>query len=205
MTCQTCNVEMAPKLVEFEDEYRGEPVTVSAAGLVCPKCKAEWFGLEDVAEYGRHVADAYRRTHRLLTSNDIREVRERLKMSQEAFARFLGVGVASVKRWEWGLAQDRSHDKLMRVLTDPDEAQEAARRARALMAPAHSDPFEEAAFVSMSLTRVFTYEPPRRAKDVAGTSRLRIPPAAEFLRGIKKQVRIETETLLPEIPLEEMR
>src|SRR5262245_41732872 len=134
MTCQHCNIEMRPKQIEFEDEYRGELVKAVADGFECPTCGVEWFGLDNTAEYGRRVADAYRRAHRLLTSNDIREARERLGMSQEAFARLLDVGVASVKRWEWGLVQDRSHDKLIRLMTNPEEAEAAAKRARSLIA-----------------------------------------------------------------------
>jgi transcriptional regulator with XRE-family HTH domain len=39
-------------------------------------------------------------------------------LSQRAFARFLKVGVASVKRWESGLIQDEAHDQLIRLRTD---------------------------------------------------------------------------------------
>jgi putative zinc finger/helix-turn-helix YgiT family protein len=207
MTCKTCNVEMDEKLVELEDEYRGETLTVSATGYVCPQCNGDWFGLDDVAEYGRHVADAYRRKHRLLTSNDIREARERLGMSQEAFARFLDVGAASVKRWEWGLVQDRSLDKLIRVLTDPNEAEQAARKARALMAAEHAQGSEDTLLSTEAQLpiRTFMFVVPKTAS--RRQTRLKVKPTQmpDFRTGPQKHVRIHPETELPDIPIREMR
>ncbi len=45
-------------------------------------------------------------------------------MSQSKFADYLGVGVASVKRWEMGKIQEHAMDELVRLKTEP----EAARR-----------------------------------------------------------------------------
>jgi hypothetical protein len=42
-------------------------------------------------------------------------------MSQQEFANFLGVGVASVKRWELGKIQDKLHDDLIRQKTAPKD------------------------------------------------------------------------------------
>ena len=60
-----------------------------------------------MAEFGRLLADKYRQDHGLLTSVEIRSRRKRLGMTQEEFARHLGVGIASVKRWEMGKIQDQ--------------------------------------------------------------------------------------------------
>jgi len=67
---------------------------------------------EDMPEYMRKIADAYRRDHGLHTSDEIRAIRG--KLTQQRFADALGVGVASVKRWELGLVQDRGNDRLIR-------------------------------------------------------------------------------------------
>lgn len=49
-------------------------------------------------------------------------------MSQRDFAAFLGVGVASVKRWEVGLIQDEAMDRLIRLATDPQVARTNAEQ-----------------------------------------------------------------------------
>ena len=82
-----------------------------------------------MGEFSLLVADEYRRRYGLLTSAEIRERREKLRMSQEAFARYLGVGVASIKRWELGLVQDKAMNELMVLKTDPLKA---AQHAQAL-------------------------------------------------------------------------
>lgn len=76
----------------------------------------------DLPEHLRKLADAYRRAHRLLTSEEIRSRRSSLRMTQKAFAIYLGVGEASIKRWELGAIQDESMDRYIRLKTDPDEA-----------------------------------------------------------------------------------
>ena len=88
-----------------------------------------------MAEYMRLAADVYRRKHSLLTSEDIRERRERVNMAQEEFARYLGVGSASVKRWEVGQVQDRAMDNLIRVYTDIAEALHNCKKVSQLVAP----------------------------------------------------------------------
>jgi hypothetical protein len=45
-------------------------------------------------------------------------------MSQQEYSNYLGVGVASVKRWEAGQVQDRAMDNLIRLKTDRNSARE---------------------------------------------------------------------------------
>jgi DNA-binding transcriptional regulator YiaG len=66
-------------------------------------------------ELGRRTSDAFRKKHHLLTSEEIKELRMSLNMSQRQFAAFLRVGVASVKRWENWKVQDASSDELIRL------------------------------------------------------------------------------------------
>ena len=92
--------------------------------MVCPKCGFQALTDAQSAAYTIAIADAYRMTHGLLTTEDLKAARGRLRMSQRAFAKFLRVGEASVKRWEAGLIQDEANDQLIRLRTDL----EAARR-----------------------------------------------------------------------------
>lgn len=87
------------------------------AGLACTECGYQTVEGADMPEYMRLLADKYRAAYGLLTSDEIRAHRERLKMSQQKFADYLGVGVASVKRWEMGKIQESAMDKLIRQET----------------------------------------------------------------------------------------
>jgi putative zinc finger/helix-turn-helix YgiT family protein len=106
---------------------KGQEYSVETPALVCDKCGYLAMEGEDVPEHLRRLADAYRSAHGLLTSDQIRSCRKMLKMSQRDFARYLGVGEASIKRWELGAIQDEVFDHYLRLKTDPVEASRNAK------------------------------------------------------------------------------
>lgn len=69
-------------------------------------------GWKTAKENGRRLP---RKKRGLLTSDEIKQMRRILGMSQREFADFIGVGEASVKRWETWLVQNKSTDLLMRA------------------------------------------------------------------------------------------
>jgi putative zinc finger/helix-turn-helix YgiT family protein len=93
-------------------------------GLQCDTCGFQTIDSKQSAAFTRLVSDAYRQAHQLLTGAEIRRRRKRLGMSQQEFSKHLGVGIASVKRWEAGQVQDRAMDNLIRLRTDRDSARE---------------------------------------------------------------------------------
>jgi putative zinc finger/helix-turn-helix YgiT family protein len=103
------------KVTTMEGEYAGEPYRVPAEAMVCPKCGYATLHASQIDAFSTAVADAYRKRHGLLTSSEIRKIRGGLGMSQEEFAAYLNVGVASVKRWELGKVQEKSMDDLVRI------------------------------------------------------------------------------------------
>lgn len=65
---------------------------------------------------GREAAARIRASEGLLTSDQIRAIRERLALSQAAFEQLLDVGPKTVVRWERGTVfQNRSTDALIRA------------------------------------------------------------------------------------------
>src|SRR4051812_11871880 len=101
MNCiECCAASLVPKNISLVGEVRGEQYVVNMEGLECPNCGYRTIEGSAMPEYARLLADEYRSRHGLLTSNDIRTRRARLDMSQETFAEYVGVGPASIKRWE---------------------------------------------------------------------------------------------------------
>ena len=124
MKCLDCGTgKPVNRIADVEGEVRGERFTVVSKALVCDRCGYQAMEGEDGQEFMRALGDAYRRAHRLLTSTEIRSRREALGMSQSEFSVYLGVGVASIKRWELGAIQDVAIDRYIRLKTDPEEAQ----------------------------------------------------------------------------------
>ena len=117
MICLRCDNEEFVETpdVEIEQELRGELFKVRTTGQTCTMCGWVSVTPAQADELRRRTADAYRKRHGLLTSEEIRGMRREMGMSQREFAEFLGVGDASVKRWESWQVQDKSSDRLIRL------------------------------------------------------------------------------------------
>lgn len=109
---------MMARTAEVTGEVRGEKLTVEVEATVCDRCGFQVLTEEQSAAYTVKISDAYREQHGLLTSLQLKRIRERLGMTQKEFAKYLKVGIASVKRWEAGLIQDEAMDELIRLKTD---------------------------------------------------------------------------------------
>lgn len=114
---------MAAQNLRFENELKGELLEFIAPAFKCQQC-GEVFSTTDQKRVGMvNLADTYRKKHNLLTSGEIKKYRESLGKSQDQFANFLGVGVASVKRWESYTVQDPSNNELIKLKCDPEYAE----------------------------------------------------------------------------------
>ena len=119
MRCFSCDSGvMHPQNVTVTGEIRDEKYTFDTPGMMCDSCQVVAYEGKDVSEQQRRLADAYRHAHGLLTSVEIKLLREKLDMSQIKFAAYLKVGVASIKRWELGAIQDEANDCYLRLKTD---------------------------------------------------------------------------------------
>lgn len=116
--CLHCDGELDHRIAPVAGTYSGESFTVMTDALVCPKCGYTTVDAQHADEFLKHVADAYRSAHKLLTSTEIKALRLKDKRTQEEFAKYLGVGVASIKRWELGRVQDAAMDELIRLKTN---------------------------------------------------------------------------------------
>lgn len=116
--CLDCGKELTSRVSAVAGEYAGESFTVKTQALVCPSCQFTTVDMQHLDEYYRLIADQYRKKHKRLTSEEIKVARQRMEMSQEAFASYLEVGIASIKRWELGQVQDKAMDNLIRLKTD---------------------------------------------------------------------------------------
>ena len=91
----------------------------------CAECGESLYAPGQLDATLRRASDAIRREEGLLSSASIREIREKLGLTQHEFEKLLGVGPKTVVRWEKGTVfQNRSTDSLLRVI---DALPESAR------------------------------------------------------------------------------
>lgn len=114
--CPACQGQMKQIEREKKSRFRGVAVTYPAKLHQCSDCGLEMADIEETANMQEQLADAYRQSVGLLSSKEILRLRQKKKMSQQALADALEVGIASIKRWENGVVQSRSMDTLLRTL-----------------------------------------------------------------------------------------
>jgi putative zinc finger/helix-turn-helix YgiT family protein len=115
MNCPKGHGKMSLKELDKSINFRGIDIIFQAQHYVCPVCSIEVGTINQTTATQRAISDAYRKAVYLLTSKEIVEGRKKLKLSQEALARRMKVGIASIKRWEGGLIQSKSMDKALRM------------------------------------------------------------------------------------------
>ncbi len=119
MKCLNCDCEkLELKNIRFNPEIKGEEVEVVVPSFFCTKCQTPLMDGEQMNVLRRKSANKYRQHHHLLTSEEIIKYRTLLGMSQAAFANYLKVGEASIKRWETYFVQDVVQDDHMRLKCD---------------------------------------------------------------------------------------
>lgn len=124
MICFKCkSEEFEVREAKIRQHFRGDDLDITTHVSVCKSCGWQTLGAGQSDELRKRTADAYRVKHNLLTSTDILCRRTLRSMSQQAFANFIGVGVASIKRWEGTFVQEPVYDKLIRSKCDFNEFQ----------------------------------------------------------------------------------
>jgi len=127
MKCLNCDgTKFETKKVSIRSEYNGEAVDVIVPSFVCAKCKEQQMDSEQMDVLRAATTNAYRKKYKLLTSDEIVGLRNKLGMSQREFATYLGVGEASIKRWETYFSQETAMDEHIRLKCDKSYADENA-------------------------------------------------------------------------------
>jgi putative zinc finger/helix-turn-helix YgiT family protein len=127
MKCLNCDGnKFEKKNCRFTPEIKGEEVEVIVPAMVCSHCSTPLMDDEQMSHLRKMTADIYRKNHGLLTSEEIIRFRSMFGMSQIAFANYLKVGEASIKRWETYFIQDISQDEHIRLKCDEAYAEFSA-------------------------------------------------------------------------------
>ncbi|MBI5346366.1 MAG: DUF4065 domain-containing protein [Chlamydiae bacterium] len=127
MKCLNCDGDkFEEKNYRFTPEVKGEEIETVVPAMICNKCHAPLMNDAQMNLLRKAAADAYRKKHGLLTSEEIVKFRSLFGMSQAAFANYLKIGEASIKRWETYFIQDVSQDEHIRLKCDEAYAEYSA-------------------------------------------------------------------------------
>lgn len=118
--CPSGHGNMTLKQFVRETDFRGVELKYPTEAFICETCGLEAGTIEQGAAEQRALADAYKNAKGLLTGDEIKSLRQKAAITQQELANRIGVGVASIKRWEKGLIQTEANDNaLRRMLQGP--------------------------------------------------------------------------------------
>ncbi|OUO85700.1 type II TA system antitoxin MqsA family protein [Gordonibacter urolithinfaciens] len=127
--CDACYNEVdAPVVAVCETvDVRGVSVTDEFWYPICPLCGNRIGHAATMDRNFEKMYTAYREARDVPRPDEIVALRRRYGFSQRVFAAILGIGVASVQRYEGGALPSESHAELLRQARDPQILRERLR------------------------------------------------------------------------------
>jgi putative zinc finger/helix-turn-helix YgiT family protein len=128
--CPTCEDLRETRREARQETYkvRGQEITVPVSVEVCTDCGEALGDDQQDQQIITAAYDEYRRQHHLLRPGEIKEIRERYRLSQKSFAALLGMSEATINRYEQGSLQEQSHDNAIRACQDPQFVRDLLQR-----------------------------------------------------------------------------
>ena len=115
--CENSQLKLRNQVTNFE--YKGVPSKIEKEVLKCDACEEFFFQPKDEREIEKILADERRKIDGLLTTSEIKAIRNKFGMSQVNFSKFLRLSEKAFARYESGQSnQNVAVDNLLRVLRD---------------------------------------------------------------------------------------
>lgn len=135
--CPNCEEETDQEFIKNSQviTVRGESIPVAAEYFLCKRCNGEY---EEPREGFDPLDQAYREFRRrkgMLQPEEIKDQRKRLALTQKEFSIILGIGIATLNRYENGSLQSESHDQTIRFAMDADHLREMINNKRNKLPP----------------------------------------------------------------------
>ncbi len=104
------------RIQNYKTKIKGYPFVVNEAIVgVCDSCGSKTFNAQEVKRWEKCYQDTI--ADRLMSSDDIVNLRDKLGLSMEDFARLMGTTRQSIHNWEKALLQPaRMADLMMRLV-----------------------------------------------------------------------------------------
>lgn len=136
--CLSCMEKHNVNIVEVEEQVTYKDLEVEFLSIYeyCADSD-EYIETEDMIRTNSlSMKDAYRRKVGLLTSDDIKNIREKYGVSQKEFSEILNWGQATITRYENHQIQDKAHDDILsKINSDPKWFLEMLERAKERISP----------------------------------------------------------------------
>ena len=120
-SCPSCEKETSlifKREIE-EIEIRGEKFPVTVEYYQCQTCGEEFEDPKSAYDPVEVAYRKYREKHAMVQPEGIREFRNKYGLTQKEFSSLLGIGIATLSRYENGALQDEAHDRILKLAMAP--------------------------------------------------------------------------------------
>jgi putative zinc finger/helix-turn-helix YgiT family protein len=140
--CTNCEEKTEQEIITKEQiiNVKNEPIKVQAYYLKCKKCGDEVYDTTEKDPFNTAYRK-YREIHGMLQPEQIKDLREKCGLSQAELAKVLGLGVATISRYENGALQDTAHDNLLKLAMDPFNFSQLLEKYKDLFSKKREKPF----------------------------------------------------------------
>ena len=137
ISCPVCNNADNLEFIKGEKtiKVRQEPIIVKMECYRCPECGEEFRVLDPKSDPFDQAYRSYRAKHRMLQPEDIRTFRRKYGLTQGELANLLGLGGATLSRYERGQLQNKTHDMLIKMAMDPLKLRELVYNSTDIFQP----------------------------------------------------------------------
>lgn len=118
--CPNCECEATLRSFRRKEtvQVRGEDIPVVAEFSSCRDCGEEFQNTRGVDHLDTAYRE-YRKRHGMLQPEEIKDWRNKFGLTQREVAEILGLGGATLSRYENGALQDTSHERMLRLAIEP--------------------------------------------------------------------------------------
>ncbi len=119
--CPNCEKELPLEIVRKVEEFnvRGEVIVVEVEYYQCQECGEEFENSKSAIDPYEIAYREYRARKGLLQPEEIREFRIKRGLTQKEFSELIGIGIATLNRYENGALQSEAHDRVIKLVMDP--------------------------------------------------------------------------------------
>lgn len=120
--CPNCEA-VTEQIYQIEEKtlvIRGEQIPVKHAFYRCLACGVDFEIPQEEDDPLEAAYRIFRERRHMLQPEEIRAFRKKLGLTQQEWSTVLGIGVATLNRYENGALQSEGHDQMMQLMMQPD-------------------------------------------------------------------------------------
>lgn len=119
--CPNCEKESPLEIMRKVEEFnvRGEVIPVEVEYFKCQECGEEFENSKSAIDPYEVAYREYRERKGMLQPEEIREFRIRCGLTQREFSDLVGIGIATLNRYENGALQSAAHDRVIKLAMEP--------------------------------------------------------------------------------------